>query len=154
MSMSYHGIRRINSLITPLTLRELGMPADIARLPEISDAWIDSVGTALAEHVQPIRYTAGKLVLRASSAVWVSKVRHTHDTLIRKLREHPLFRDLIGFEVRASPLDRALRKEPRRVPRNLSAGTRRLLESVAADTADPALRAALIKLARHSRPER
>jgi hypothetical protein len=151
MSMSYHGIRKINSLITPLTLRELGMPADIARLPEITGAWTECVGTPLAEHVQPIRYTAGKLVLRASSAAWVSKVRHNHDTLIRKLRGHPLFRDLIGFEVRASPLDRVLRQEPPRAPRSLSAETRRLLESVAADTTDPALRDSLIRLARHSR---
>jgi len=149
--MSYHGIRKINSLITPLTLRELGIPADIARLPEIAEAWAETVGAPLAEHVHPIRYVAGKLVLRATSAAWVSKVRHAHDTLIRNLRGHMTFRDLIGFEIRASPLDRALRQEPRRVTRALSANTRQLLESVATDIADPALRNALIKLARHTR---
>jgi len=149
--MSYHGIRRIDSLITPLTLRELGIPADIARLPEITSAWTAAVGEPLAAHVHPIRYSAGRLILRASSAVWVSKVRHIHDTLIQKLRTHPLFRELIGLEIRATPQDRRLRQERLRVTRNLSPETRRLLESVADDTADPALSEALRRLARHTR---
>jgi len=146
--MSYHGIRRISSLITPLTLRELGLPQDVARLSEISEAWSQAVGPALAAQVRPIRYAGGKLVLRASSAAWLSRVRHHHDTLIRKLRATGYFRDLVGFEVRTAPLEYALQRAPQRKPAALSADTRNLLESVAADTEDPELRAALQRLAR------
>src|SRR5512135_2550580 len=144
--MSFQGVRKIGKLITPLTLRELGMPADVARLPEITGAWAAAVGPTLADHVHPIRYTGGKLVLRASSTVWVSKVRHGHEALIRTLRAVPFFHDLIGIEVRAQPLNQCLRRDPRRVRRELSKPTRRLLESVAEHTADPEMRAALLRL--------
>jgi hypothetical protein len=150
--MSFQGARKIGRLLTPLTLRELGMPADVARLPEITGAWSDAVGANLAAHVQPVRYTGGKLILRASSPVWVSKVRHGHATLVRLLREVPFFRDLVGLEVRTAPAARTLKREPTRVQRELSKSTRRLLESVAAHTTDPGMRAALLRLAR--RPSR
>lgn len=148
LTMSFHGAKRIGNLITPLTLRELGMPPDIARLPEIAAAWGEAAGPDLSAHVHPIRYTDGKLVLRASSAVWVSKVRHSHETLTRALRAQPLFKELIGLEVRAAPLDLGRRKQSVQRAEALSADTRKLLESVAGDIADPELRAALARLSR------
>jgi len=146
--MSFSGPRKIGTLITPLTLRELGMPSDVARLPEINAAWAEIVGAAFAEHVHPVRYTAGKLLLRASSTVWVSKVRHSHQTLSQALRQQPIFKDLVGLEVRAAPLERRRQKTTLRNRRNVSAVTRKLLDAVAADIADPALRAALERLGR------
>jgi hypothetical protein len=146
--MSNSGARKISSLITALSLRELGLPPDVARLAEITAAWSAAVGDEFARHVHPIRYLGGRLVLRADSAVWVSKVRHSHETLSRQLRRSPRFRDLIGLEVRAAPLDRQGRREPPRVRRVLSEETRQLLEAVAADIADPQLRATLGRLAR------
>jgi hypothetical protein len=146
--MSFSGPRKIGTLITPLTLRELGMPSDVARLPEINAAWTEIVGAAFAEHVHPVRYTAGKLVLRASSTVWVSKVRHSHQTLSQALRQQPIFKDLVGLEVRAAPLERRLQNSTPPNRRPVSAATRQLLNAVAADIADPALRAALERLGR------
>jgi hypothetical protein len=148
--MSFHGAKKIGTLISPLALRELGMPADVARLPEIVAAWTEAVGADLAAHVRPIRYHGGRLMLRAGSAVWVSKVRHSHETLVQQLRHEPLFRDLTGLEVRAAPLERARRRETPRKPSTLSAGTRQLIETVATDIADPELRAALKRLGRKS----
>jgi hypothetical protein len=146
--MSFFGAKRIGSLITPLTLRDLGMPPDIARLPEVAAAWGEAAGPELAAHVKPIRYTGGKLVLRAASAVWVSKVRHSHETLTRALRRQPLFKELTGLEVRAAPPDRARQKKSAHGAPALSTETRKLLESVAGDVADPELRAALTRLGR------
>jgi hypothetical protein len=144
--MSLSGARRIGNLITSRTLRELGMPADVARLSEITAAWVEAVGEDLARHVHPIRYVSGRLVLRAGSAVWVSRVRHSHESLLRTLRQHALFQDAIGLEVRAAPIERLRERASARAPRTLSAETGRLLESVAADVADPGLRAALQRL--------
>ena len=146
--MSFHGAKRIGNLITPLTLRELGMPPDIARLPEIAAAWGEAAGPELSAHVHPIRYTDGKLVLRATSPVWVSRVRHSHDTLTRALRAQPLFKELLGLEVRAAPLDLGRRQQPVSRARAISTDTRKLLESVAGDIADPELSAALTRLSR------
>lgn len=146
--MSFSGAKRIGSLISPLTLRELGMPADVARLPEITAAWAAAVGKELSGHVRPIRYVGGRLVLRAKSAVWVSKVRHSHEMLVQRLRLQPLFKDLLGLEVRAAPASLAQRKQEQRVARQLSTKTRKLLDEVAADIADPQLRAALSRLGR------
>ena len=146
--MSISGARKIGSLLSTLTLRELGMPADVARLPEIAAAWSQTVGENLAAQVRPIRYTGGKLMLRASSTVWVSKVRHLHETLTRELRQHPLFKDLVGLEVRAAPRARAAQGSRSPASRALSGDTRQLLNSVSADIADPDLRAALARLGR------
>jgi hypothetical protein len=55
---------------------------------------------------------------------------------------------LIGLEVRAAPLDLGRRKQPVQRAQAISTGTRKLLESVAGDIADPELRAALARLAR------
>jgi hypothetical protein len=147
VSMSFIGARKIGSLLSALGLRELGLPPDVARLPEIVAAWTEAVGVGLAAHVQPIRYTGGTLMLRASSTVWVSKVRNLHETLTLELRRQPFFRDLTGIEVRAAPLERRPGvKAP--AARVLSADTRQLLDSVSADIADPDLRAALARLGR------
>jgi len=144
--MSNYGARKIGSLITTLALRELGLPADVARLAEITAAWTEAVGEELARRVHPIRYTGGRLVLRADSAVWVSKVRHSHEMLSQRLRQQHQFRDLVGLEVRAAPLDRQGRRAPPRARRVLSEETRKLLQSVAADISDPLLRATLERL--------
>lgn len=146
--MSFTGAKKIGSLLTPLSLRELGMPPDVARLPEIAAAWSQTVGESLAAQVRPIRYTGGKLMLRASSTVWVSKVRHLHETLTRELRQHPLFRDLVGLEVRAAPRASAARGDRSPALRAMSSDTRHLLDAVSADIADPGLRAALARLGR------
>lgn len=146
--MSFAGARKIGSLLTPLVLRELGMPADVVRLPEIVAAWTGVVGVELAAYVRPIRYTGGKLMLRAASAVWVSKVRHSHETLTQLLRREPFFKDLTGLEVRALPLERTRKQVGVAASRNLSPDTRKLLDAVASDIADPALRAALTRLGR------
>jgi hypothetical protein len=146
--MSIHGARKIGSLLSPLVLRELGMPSDVVRLPEITEAWAAAVGPDLAGRVYPIRFHAGKLVLRAVSSVWVSKVRHSHETLVRQLRSQPFFRDLVGIEVRAVPLERGRTKRTARKAPVLSDATRKLLTAVSGDIADPTLRAALERLAR------
>jgi len=146
--MSHFGARKIGSLITALSLRELGLPPDVARLAEISTAWTSAVGENLARHVHPIRYTGGRLVLRADSAVWVSKVRHSHELLSRELRHHALFRDLVGLEVRTAPLGRQAGRPTPRPRHSISDKTRELLRSVAADITDPQLRATLERLGR------
>ena len=146
--MSLIGARKIGSLLSTLSLRELGLPADVARLPEIIAAWTEVVGVGLAAQVRPIRYTGGTLMLRASSTVWVSKVRNLHETLTLELRRQPFFRDLTGIEVRAAPLARPPQGNPSPTAPALSAETRELLDSVSADIADPELRAALERLGR------
>lgn len=151
-TMSLIGARKISSLLSALKLSELGMPPDVARLPEIVAAWTQAVGPVLAEQVRPIRYTEGKLLLRASSPVWVSKVRHLHETLTQELRQQPLFRELRGLEVRAAPRQSAKKENRSSAARELSTDTRQLLNAISNEIADPDLRAALARLARKPNP--
>lgn len=123
------------------------MPQDVARLPEIVEAWRQAVGDELAAQVQPIRLRNGRLILRAASPAWVSRVRHAHESLIKLLRREPPFRDLVDIEVRATPREFPKQNRTTSKPPALAETSRRLLESVAADIEDPALRAALIRLA-------
>jgi len=147
--MSNFGARKIGSLLTSLSLRELGMPSDVARLAEITLAWREAVGDPLAQHVHPIRFNRGRLVLRADSPVWVSRVRNAHETLSRQLRGHAMFRELVGLEVRAAPLERVpARKKPHR-RHDISERSLELIRRVAADIADPELRQTLRKLSRY-----
>lgn len=148
--MSLIGARKIGSLLSALKLSELGMPPDVARLPEIVAAWTQAVGPVLAEQVRPIRYTEGRLLLRAASSVWVSKVRHLHETLTQELRRQPLFRDLIGIEVRAAPRQTKRSEAKSSAARGLSADTRQLLDAISKEIADPDLGAALARLSRKS----
>lgn len=150
--MSNTGARKIGSLIRPLALRELGMPQDVAQLPEIIEIWRQAVGNELAAQVQPIRFRNGKLILRAVSPAWVSRVRHAHESLVRLLRREPLFRDLVDVEVRAAPREFQKRQQRVAKPPMLSQTSRQLLQSVAADIEDPPLRAALIRLAGKVKP--
>lgn len=150
--MSLIGARKISSLLSALKLSELGMPPDVARLPEIVAAWTQAVGPVLAEQVRPIRYTEGKLLLRASSPVWVSKVRHLHETLTQELRQQPLFRELRGLEVRAAPRQGARTEKKSSAPRAISTDTRQLLKAISSEIADPDLRAALARLAGKPKP--
>jgi len=146
--MSLIGARKIGSLLSALKLSELGMPPDVARLPEIVAAWTQAVGPVLAEQVRPIRYTEGRLLLRASSPVWVSKVRHLHETLTQELRRQPLFRELTGLEVRAAPRQGKRSETKSSAAHELTADTRQLLNAISNEIADPDLRAALARLAR------
>ena len=142
--------RRIGSFFSQETLRNLGMPDDLRLLPQVSEAWIGTVGEPLCHHVRPTRYARGQLSLTADSSAWASRIRHQQQGLIQRLRQIPFFRQIISLQVRILPPGEGRQQVASPIPANpLSAASLKLLEQTASDVADPALRAALSRLARN-----
>jgi len=108
-----------------------------------------SAPEVLRAHVQPVRFANGELSLRADGAAWATRIRHSRTALISALGREPVFRSLMEVQVRVMPSGAAARTTdvaPRRAA-PLSPATRSLLREVASGTADPGLRAALVRLA-------
>lgn len=123
---------------------------DPQQLLERSALWQQCVGEPLASHVRAVFYTEGRLLLHADSSVWCNKLLHQQPTLIRRLRQHAVFRDLTDLHVRvAPPLGRRSVRVGTAAP--LSAQAAHTISSAADDIEDPALRAALNRLARNIR---
>jgi len=120
------------------------MPLDIARLPEIAAPGVNDarLGCTCLRFATPTASWCFAGLIR----VWVSKVRHSHETLTRALRAQKLFKELIGLEVRAAPLDLG-RTESN--PHNACRHSPRIRANCwirGGDIADPELRAALTRL--------
>jgi hypothetical protein len=140
--------RRIDTLVNRDLLARLGLPPDLRLLPDICAAWMRSAPEILRDTVQPVRYANGELSLRASGAAWATRIRHSRTALIAALRREPVFRSLVGVQVRVVPSSTPVSSNsPARRAAPLSSATRKLLRDVAAGTADPALRAAIARLA-------
>ncbi len=141
--------RRIGSFFSQETLRQMGMPQDLNLLPQISEAWTLAVGEPLCRHVLPTRYVRGQLSLSADSSTWASRIRHQQQGLIERLRQNPAFSQLAALQVRILPPGEGRRRGSLpATPNQLSSSNLRLLEQVAVDISDPALRAALERLGR------
>lgn len=144
--------RRVGSFFSQEMLRGLGMPEDLRLLPQISEAWRRAIGEPLCHHVQPTRYMRGQLSLNADSSTWASRIRHQQQGLIQRLRELPFFRQLVSLQVRIVPPGEGRRRAKSPAPANpLSAANRKLLDQIAQDVSDPALREALGRLGRNRR---
>lgn len=123
---------------------------DPQQLLERSALWRQCVGEPIASHVRAVFYAEGRLLLHADSSVWCNKLLHQQPTLIRRLRQHAVFRDLTDLHVRvAPPLGRRAARVNTAAP--LSVQAAHTIASAADDIEDPALRAALNRLARNVR---
>ncbi len=141
--------RRIGSFFSQEVLVHLGLPADLRLLPQVSEAWMQTAGEPLCQHVCAVRYVRGQLSLCADSSVWAGRVRYQQQGLVKRLRDAVPFRHLIGLHVRISPPGQSGSVTPRPMRRDpLSPASRSLLEQVASDIAAPELRAALGRLSR------
>ncbi len=135
-------------MLAELTATQLTPPSDLRLLPDVRALWAATVGEPLAAHTMPVRYTEGRLVVNADSSVWSSKVLFQRQTLAQRLRREPLLKDLRTLQVRVRPpvAERVSPPEPPRA--GLSPAARRCVAGIAQDIDDPALREALLRLAR------
>ncbi len=118
--------------------------------------WQRLMEGALAGHVRPVRYTAGRLELHADTSAWASRVRMQQQTILRSLRAEPYFNDLSELRVRVVParevlppmsshgadVDVKAGRTCGRVPAQAAA----LIADVSAGIRDPQLRDALQRL--------
>lgn len=135
-------------LLSELTATRLTPPSDLRLLPAVRALWAAAVGEPLATHTTPVRYADGCLVVNADSAVWSSKVLFQRQTLAKRLRREPLLSELRTLQVRVRPPAATPVSAPEPPRPGLSPTARCCVAGIAQDIDDPALRAALLRLAR------
>jgi len=102
-------------------------------------------------HARVAHLGNGRLLLHTDSAAWSTRLRYLVPQLLRCLRQNSALADLQHIEVRVAPS--AQPAVPVTRPVVLSADNAAILDSTANSISDPALRAALKRLARHGRNE-
>jgi len=123
------------------------------RLAALDRAVHPLLGEPLARHCRVANLRRDTLVLQVDSPAWAARLRYQTPALLKSLHGSDPASGLDGLrdiEVKIAPPAeprpaRAMRAAP------MSADSARLIEAVAEDTADGALRSALRRLARHHR---
>lgn len=114
----------------------------------LQQAWEERVAAPWVTQAWPLRYHAGKLFLGVAASAWASQLRHQQQALIAHLQGHPVFTELHSLHIRVLPPQTMIGpRRQRRKPLPLSARARVVVKGSAADIQDPALRAALQRLA-------
>ena len=115
-------------------------------------AWHACVPEPLGSHVHPVQYAAGLLFLYVNTPAWASRLRHEKPALMDLLRKNPAFQDIGDIRFRVVPIEPTATRAPApSKPSRLSAQAASVVAQTAESIADPALRAALERLAQSGR---
>lgn len=135
--------RNLGAFLPPELLKGLSVRMD--ETTRLAALWRRYAPAALADHVQPVSCTDGRLTLQTDSAAWASRVRHSQQTLLAQLRSEPGFQNLRELRIRVRPpqADAPARANK---PTRLSVLGARCVASAADGIDDPQLRAALKRL--------
>lgn len=117
------------------------------RLAELDDSLRAALPPAVAPHVRLATVSDGCLVLQASSPVWAAQLRFKTPEILANLRRNPAFADVRSIRVR-NDLSAAAPAGNPTVQMHMSRESAAALRAQANCTSDPALRAALERLAR------
>ena len=128
-----------------LSLKNLGQT--LSRQQQLLSRVQNALPAQMAPHCRAIALKRQHLIIFADSPVWASRFRYAARQLAAKLPcSEPKIRD-----IRVSVyLEYGAARRPARQPRTLSPANGRLLQAVAEDTDDPALRASLRRLSRRA----
>ncbi len=138
-------MKRLTAFIEKKFLRAVGEDVRLSAL------WAGLAPSPLVSHVRPVAYAHGQLTLHADSPAWASRLRQQQQAIRDRLRTDPYFQDLVKLAVRIVPTganDVGSATGRRSAARTFSAATASLLGQVADGENDPALRAALERLAK------
>ncbi len=102
----------------------------------------------LSPHIRLADWSNGRLVLQLDSSSWATRLRYTVPQLIQSLRKMPELADLRQIDLYVAPQSKSAVKTNQ--PLHLSSAGATAIEAGAATISDPALRAALRRLARRA----
>lgn len=117
----------------------------IDRLLIINHLLTDNLPLEVRLHCQVIQFSTTELILGASSAVWLTRLRYLQPQLLTALREHPQFIHLTKISLRIHPIS-LLPPPITPQPRTLSAPNCLLLKNLSTTVSDLSLRHALLEL--------
>ena len=137
--------RNLGAFLPPELLKGLSVRMD--EKTRLAALWRRYAPAAVADHVQPVSCTDGRLTLQTDSAAWASRVRHSQQTLLAGLRAEPGFQHLRELRIRVRPPQSDAPAAARATsPTRLSAQGARCVAAAADGIDDPQLRAALKRL--------
>lgn len=136
--------------LLPTRDRKFGALIERGRLlRQLSESVRDCLPLACAEHCAVANYHDGQLVLATESPAWSARLRFHARDVTRLLKDR---HGLRVRQVRVVVSPAAVSPTPKRgARRDLSHKSAELLQQAAAGIEDPALRGALLRLARNSR---
>lgn len=143
-------MRRLNAYFTQNKLGRLAQGCEA--LTGLLQAWREAAPEALARQAVPLRYEQGVLHLALSSAAWGSRVRHQQGQLLQQLARHSLFADIQRLHLTVTPRHNrpamAGKDASKRSGPILSTNSSTVISGAANSIKDPALKAAMQRLAR------
>jgi hypothetical protein len=114
--------------------------------------WEQVVGPDLANHSYAVRLEGRCLLIHADGSLWANQIRHRYAEYVQQLQQFPELRQLSELRVRVVPFSQVERPRPAPTVRpQLSQGAGEVIEEVAHDIDDDALREALLRLSRRAK---
>ena len=140
-------VRSLKQLLDNDTVAAL--VAHVQRLQAINVLLPTCLPGELAAHVRTAGWREDRLVLQADSAAWVTRLRFLAPQLLRCLQQHPPLATVQHLELRVAPQKKTALPPPQYA--RLSATSAHIIDAGADTISDPALRAALKRLARRGK---
>lgn len=142
----------MNSLQSILRQHSSALLSHVARLKDLNEQLGRQLPAPLGKHVTVANVHQDTLVLNTASPVWASRLRYLTPAILDFVRSRPGFETLRSVRVRISMPDSAAPVRHSRSPLRPSQASAAHLRHVGESIPDPALRAALMRLAdRHRR---
>lgn len=116
-------------------------------LRQLNDLFKNAIDPELAKHCLVANYRSSILVVEAQSAAWAMQIRYRANELIKNLRALDVFKKLERIECYILPNSESLKTIPDKTI-NLSKEDAELLISTSESIKNPALKNALLRLAK------
>jgi hypothetical protein len=124
--------------------------SQVRLLRRITSVIRNALPESLSPHCHAANIDGDVIVIGCDSAAWAAKLRYQLPHVLSRLRDHSDLAVFRQLRVRVQPAVKAKPRTPSR-PLFLAEDTAALIASVARNTADPELKAALLRLSRHAK---
>lgn len=143
-------MRSLRKLLTEPAGRLGAMLQHARALSELDRQIKPALPPPLRPHCSVASVSADTLILHASSPVWNARLRYLVPSILEQARKLPGLHRLKSVRVKVALEHRTEAPTPRLRPRSASAGSAECLRRCAEAINDPALKAVLLRLAKHA----
>lgn len=118
----------------------------------LAPLWRQVAGADTAAHSHPTRLEGRRLWIHADGPLWANRIRHRYAELVGRLQRFPELRQVSELRVRIVPTQTTVKPAiAGRMQPQLSTQASEVIQEVANDIEDKALREALLRLGRRTR---
>ena len=138
----------INSILACRTKTASAVYDHALRLIELQQRLRTALPAPLNDHVTVANSRNGTLTIYTDSAAWAARLRFRIPEMLKSINETPRGVPLQAIRIKVRPAD--IKRLPAADKLSISDDTARLLQHMAESISDPGLRAALLRLSRHT----